>query len=113
MRAALGKAKRTPRISTLIWFLIRDEPVEPRGQSDRWQSGLRVLGGGAKPAYGAWLAERAATPHAGHAAQDLGAGRGRPHGPRGDPSAGAAARRPVDRRPLRLCRPLSAARRLP
>ena len=56
VRAALGKVKRTPRISTLIWFLIRDEPVEPRGQSDRWQSGLRLLAGGAKPAYGAWLA---------------------------------------------------------
>ena len=56
VRAALGKVKRTPRISTLIWFLIRDEPVQLPGQSDRWQSGLRLLAGGAKPAYGAWLA---------------------------------------------------------
>ena len=27
VRAALTKGKRTPRVSTLVWFLIRDEPL--------------------------------------------------------------------------------------
>ena len=58
MRAALRQGrKRTPRISTLIWFLIRDEPVEPPRPVGPVAVGpARLLAGSAKPAYGAWLA---------------------------------------------------------
>jgi hypothetical protein len=56
VRTAMAKLKKTPRISVLIWFLIRDEPVEARGRSDQWQSGLRTVKGAKKPSYGAWQA---------------------------------------------------------
>jgi hypothetical protein len=41
-----------------VWFLVRDEPLEEPGQSDRWQSGLRDVNGAKKPAYNAWLSIR-------------------------------------------------------
>jgi len=56
VRTAMAKLKRTPRISVLVWFLIRDQAVEPRGRSDQWQSGLRTVTGAKKPSYGAWQA---------------------------------------------------------
>ncbi len=48
-------ANRHPRVKQLIWFMLRDEPLEQRGQSDKWQSGLRDATGKAKPAYNAWI----------------------------------------------------------
>ena len=56
VRQAMTKLKKTPRISVLVWFLIRDEPVEARGRSDQWQSGLRTVTGAKKPSYTAWQA---------------------------------------------------------
>jgi hypothetical protein len=56
VRLALQKIRKTPRISGLIWFLIRDEAIEKRGESDNWQSGLRTVGDGMKPSYRAWQA---------------------------------------------------------
>ncbi len=47
--------KRHPRVTHLVWFLLRDEEVEARGQSDKWQSGLRGLDGTPKPAYQTWI----------------------------------------------------------
>jgi hypothetical protein len=35
--------------------MLRDEPLEQPGQSDRWQSGLRRADGSKKPAYNAWI----------------------------------------------------------
>jgi len=44
-----------PRVTHLIWFLVRDEAVELPGESDNWQSGLRDSVGAAKPAYQTWV----------------------------------------------------------
>jgi hypothetical protein len=46
---------RFPRVTTLVWFMLRDEPLEVAGQSDKWQSGLRDINGKKKPAYAAWV----------------------------------------------------------
>ena len=48
-------ANRFPRVKQLIWFMLRDEPLEKRGQSDKWQSGLRDVNGAKKPSYNAWV----------------------------------------------------------
>ena len=44
-----------PAGKRVVWFLVRDEPLEEPGQSDRWQSGLRDVDGNKKPAYTTWL----------------------------------------------------------
>jgi len=64
LRAAMTKLKGMPRISTLVWFLIRDEAVEASGRSDQWQSGLRTVDGRNKPSYTAWQASAPARPAA-------------------------------------------------
>jgi hypothetical protein len=64
LRAAMTKLKGMPRISTLVWFLIRDEAVEARGRSDQWQSGVRTVDGRGKPSYTAWQATAPARPAA-------------------------------------------------
>jgi hypothetical protein len=47
--------RQYPRVGTLIWFLIRDEPVESEdGRQNTWQSGFRRLNGTKKPAYAVW-----------------------------------------------------------
>jgi hypothetical protein len=45
MRTAFGMARRNPRVSMLIWFIMRDNPV------NKWQSGLMTQGGLEKPAF--------------------------------------------------------------
>jgi hypothetical protein len=46
---------RFPRVGRLIWFLIKDEPVESLdGRQNTWQSGFRRLNGSKKPAYATW-----------------------------------------------------------
>lgn len=45
MRTAFGMARRNPRISMLIWFILRDNPV------NKWQSGLLTQFGLEKPAF--------------------------------------------------------------
>ena len=45
MRTAVGMARRNPRVSMLIWFAMRDNPV------NLWQSGLLTYGGLEKPAF--------------------------------------------------------------
>jgi hypothetical protein len=44
-----------PRVTHLIWFMIRDEPADIIGRSDKWQSGLRLNDGTPKPAYQTWV----------------------------------------------------------
>ena len=47
--------RQFPRVGTLIWFLIKDEPVESEdGRQNTWQSGFRRLDGTKKPAYATW-----------------------------------------------------------
>jgi len=48
-------ATKFPRVKQLIWFMLRDEPLEKPGQSDKWQSGLRDVNGAKKPSYNAWV----------------------------------------------------------
>ena len=79
VRNAMTKLKKTPRISVLVWFLIRDEPVEARGRSDQWQSGLRTVKGAKKPSYTRLAGHRAAPPAAVARTQ------GSLRHPRGDP----------------------------
>ncbi len=56
VKQAIKRIKnKHPRVKRVIWFLLRDEPLEQPGQSDRWQSGLRDENGAKKPAYNAWL----------------------------------------------------------
>jgi hypothetical protein len=45
MRTAIGMARRNARVDMLIWFAIRDNPV------NEWQSGLLTYGGLEKPAF--------------------------------------------------------------
>jgi len=45
MRTAFGMAQRNPRIAMLIWFILRDNPV------NKWQSGLMTQFGLEKPAF--------------------------------------------------------------
>jgi hypothetical protein len=45
MRTAFGMARRNPRVSMLIWFILRDNPV------NKWQSGLMTEFGLEKPAF--------------------------------------------------------------
>jgi hypothetical protein len=46
---AFSIARRNPRISMMLWFLVRDEPVLAG-----WQSGLVTATGRKKPAFGAF-----------------------------------------------------------
>ena len=45
LRTAVGMARRNPRVDMLIWFAMRDNPV------NLWQSGLLTYGGLEKPAF--------------------------------------------------------------
>jgi len=42
-------ARRNPRVTMMLWFLLRDE-----GRLGGWQSGLFTIGGKKKPAYNAF-----------------------------------------------------------
>ena len=42
-------ARKNPRITMMLWFLLRDE-----GRLGGWQSGLFTVGGKKKPAYNAF-----------------------------------------------------------
>jgi hypothetical protein len=53
MQQAMAMARRTRRIDTFIWFLIRDE-----GRLSGWQSGLMTRRGSRKPAYRAFQRAR-------------------------------------------------------
>ena len=56
VKTAIGRlVKRHPRVTHLVWFLLRDEAVELPGESDNWQSGLRGSDGVVKPAYQTWV----------------------------------------------------------
>jgi Glycosyl hydrolase catalytic core len=46
---AFAIARRNPRITMMLWFLVRDEP-----SLSGWQSGLVTTGGRKKPAYNAF-----------------------------------------------------------
>jgi hypothetical protein len=46
MQQAYAIARRNPRITIFLWFLLRDEPT-----LNGWQSGLRTAAGKAKPAW--------------------------------------------------------------
>jgi hypothetical protein len=47
---AYAVARRNPRISMMLWFLLRDE-----GRLSGWQSGLMTVGGRHKPAFNAFM----------------------------------------------------------
>jgi hypothetical protein len=47
--------QKHPRVTHMIWFLVRDEAVELPGESDNWQSGVRDDLGNPKPAYQMWI----------------------------------------------------------
>jgi hypothetical protein len=47
---AVGLARANPRVTMLLWFLIRDEP-----QLSGWQSGLETRTGAHKPAFAAFV----------------------------------------------------------
>ena len=47
---AVGLARANPRVTMLLWFLIRDEP-----SLSGWQSGLETRGGTHKPAFAAFV----------------------------------------------------------
>jgi hypothetical protein len=53
LQQAMAMARRTRRIDTFIWFLIRDE-----GRLSGWQSGLMTRRGSRKPAYRAFQRAR-------------------------------------------------------
>ena len=56
VKQAFKKIKtKHPRVKRVLWFMLRDEPLEQPGQSDKWQSGLRDENGNKKPAYTAWV----------------------------------------------------------
>jgi hypothetical protein len=46
---AFGIARKNPRISMMLWFLVRDEPL-----LSGWQSGLVTSDGRRKPSYEAF-----------------------------------------------------------
>jgi hypothetical protein len=46
MRQAYAIARANPRISMMLWFLVRDQP-----QIGGWQSGLATVTGAQKPAW--------------------------------------------------------------
>ncbi len=47
---AVALARRNPRVTMLLWFLVRDEP-----QLSGWQSGLETRTGAHKPAFAAFV----------------------------------------------------------
>jgi hypothetical protein len=47
---AYAVARRNPRITMMLWFLLRDE-----GRLSGWQSGLMTVGGRHKPAFNAFM----------------------------------------------------------
>jgi hypothetical protein len=57
LAGALDRFASFPRVAALIWFLIRDEPPDPRGVRDTWQSGLRRMDGVLKPSFEVWREE--------------------------------------------------------
>ena len=54
LAGAIDRFSSFPRVEALIWFLIRDEPPDPRGVRDTWQSGLRRMDGTYKPSWDTW-----------------------------------------------------------
>jgi hypothetical protein len=54
MTGAFERFASFPRVAALLWFLVRDEPPDPDGVRDTWQSGLRRDNGVLKPSFEAW-----------------------------------------------------------
>jgi hypothetical protein len=54
MVGAIERFAGFPRVESVIWFLARDEPPDPRGVRDTWQSGVRRVNGIRKPSFDAW-----------------------------------------------------------
>jgi hypothetical protein len=54
LAGSIERFQTFPRVETLIWFLIRDEPPDPAGVRDTWQSGLRRENGVLKPSFDTW-----------------------------------------------------------
>jgi len=54
LAGALDRFASFDRVETLVWFLVRDEPPDPNGVRDTWQSGLRRLDGALKPSFEVW-----------------------------------------------------------
>jgi hypothetical protein len=54
LAGAIDRFRSFPRVEALVWFLIRDEPPDPRGVRDTWQSGLRRMDGTYKPSWDTW-----------------------------------------------------------
>jgi hypothetical protein len=54
MTGAIERFATFPRVEAVVWFLARDEPPDPAGVRDTWQSGVRRVNGVHKPSFEAW-----------------------------------------------------------